>query len=232
MIFRANCEYSSFRLNPEVHLEIHWGIAPSWFLTPLTAKPWWDQREQISLGGKNVPTVSLENLFVLLCVHGSRHNWASLKWTIDLARLIEIRELNWQHILTQASCFNCHRMVHLGLLLTKQLYNLQILDRILNRIEKDELTEELSLKVTEGYYSDTPSGIFSWAAFLSKVQDGWPNRIRVWFGLGLTPTRVDWQSLPLPKYLYWFYFLYRPIRLFRWHILTHFSPFLRKTNLL
>jgi hypothetical protein len=217
-IFRANCEYSFLRSYPEVHLEIHWGIAPSWFFPSPDFEPWWDQVERISLGGEEIPSLSGEMLVITLCVHGAKHLWLNLKWLSDLARLIEIRKINWLHLFEQASRLKCQRMINLGLLLAKQLLTAPVPIYIINNIEKDDLTVRLSREVQESYYSYDQPGIMTSSIFLAKVQDGWLNQFRVWSGLCLSPTTVERESFPLPEYLHFFYYPYRPIRLMKKHI--------------
>ena len=217
-IFRANCEYSFFRSLPEVHLEIHWGIAPSWFFSSIDFEPWWDRVEQISLGGGNIPSLSVEILVFTLCVHGAKHLWSNLKWTSDLARLIEIRKINWLNLMELASRLKCQRMIHLGLLLAKQLLDAPIPIHIINNIEKDDLSMRLSREVQEGYYSNGQPAIMVSSIFLAKVQDEWLNRFRVCLGLCLNPTTVERKSFPLPEYLHSVYYFYRPIRLLKKYI--------------
>jgi hypothetical protein len=217
-IFRANCEYSFLRSYPEVHLEIHWGIAPSWFFASPDHEPWWDQVERISLRGENIPSLSVEILVITLCVHGAKHLWSKLKWISDLARLIEIRKIDWPNLIEEASRLKCQRMICLGLLLAKQLLNAPVTIYIINNIEKDDLTVRLSREVQESYYSYDQPGIMTSSVFLAKVQDGWLNQFRVWSVLCLSPTTVERESFPLPEYLHFFYYPYRPIRLMKKHI--------------
>jgi hypothetical protein len=216
-ILRANCEYSFLRRYPEVHLEIHWGIAPSWFFSS-DKEPWWDQDERISLGSEKVSSFSAEILFILLCVHGAKHLWLNLKWISDLARLIENHKINWPHLLDQASRLKCRRMINLGLLLAKQLLDAPVPIHIISNIKKDDLTLRLSREVQESYYSYDQPGIMTSSIFLAKVQDEWLNQFRVWAGLCLSPTTVERESFPLPEYLHFFYYTYRPIRLMKKHI--------------
>jgi hypothetical protein len=218
IIFRANRQYNFFRQHPEVHLEIHWGIAPIWFFASSDYEPWWDRVEQISLGGEKVSSFSAEILFILLCIHGAKHHWLILKWISDLARLIKIREINWLDLMELASRLKCQRMIYLGLLLAKKLLDAPVPIHIINNIEKDDLTLRLSREVQESYYSYDQPGIITSSIFLSKVQDGWFNRSRVCFGLCLTPTMAERESFPLPEYLHFFYYPYRPIRLMKKHI--------------
>ena len=215
IILRSNCESNFFRQHPEVHLEIHWGIAPIWFFPSTDYEPWWDRVEQIPLGGGNIPSLSVEILVFTLCVHGAKHLWSNLKWISDLARLIEIRKINWLDLMELASRLKCQRMIHLGLLLAKHLLDAPVPPPIINNIEKDDLSVRFCREVRESYYANDLPGIMTSSTFLAKVQDKWLNRFRVCLGLCLTPTMVERESFPLPEYLHSFYYLYRPIRLIK-----------------
>ena len=101
----------------------------------------------------------------------------------------------------QASRLKCQRMIHLGVLLAKQLLDAPVPIHIINTIEKDHLSVRLAREVRESYYSKDQPGIMASSIFLAKVQDGWFNRSRVCLAFCLTPTMVERESFPLPEYL-------------------------------
>ena len=103
-------------------------------------------------GVKKSRLFPLKSCLLLLCVHGAKHLWLNLKWISDLARLIQIRKINWLHLMEQASRLKCQRMIYLGLLLAKQLLDAPVPIHIINNIEKDNLAVRLAREVQENYY--------------------------------------------------------------------------------
>lgn len=179
---------------------------------------WWDEIEKISIGNQNVVSLSLEKILIILCLHGSKHLWTALKWVTDISRLIELQEINWTIVIDQASLLKCQRMVLFGVLLAKHILNSPVPNHILQRAEKDDILMELLSEIQESFYFTNQRGTMAWSIYVIKVQDSLLNRLRCCLRLCLTPTIVDWQELPLPKYLYWLYYLFRPIRLSKWHV--------------
>jgi hypothetical protein len=48
----------------------------------------WRQRDEVSVGGATVGTLSRRALALYLCVHGAGHAWERLRWLVDLATLL------------------------------------------------------------------------------------------------------------------------------------------------
>jgi hypothetical protein len=56
-------------------VELHWGFVDRQFSLPLDAEGLWGRLQRVSLGGGTIPTLSPEDLLLILCMHGSVHLW-------------------------------------------------------------------------------------------------------------------------------------------------------------
>lgn len=67
-------------------VELHVGLSD----TPALLRPVGmnSPRQCAMIGGVAVPTLADEHLFAYLCVHGSYHGWARLKWLADAAAMV------------------------------------------------------------------------------------------------------------------------------------------------
>ncbi len=100
---RSTYDYSFLREGGEDLVELHWAVAPRQFCFPLNYDRLWDRLQSIPLGGKQVRTLSPEDLLLILCVHGTRHLWEALGWICDIARLAHATDrMNWQEVMRQA----------------------------------------------------------------------------------------------------------------------------------
>jgi hypothetical protein len=82
----------------------------------------WQRRNIANLQGKEIPSPSLEDLFLILCIHGCKHRWIMLKWIRDITLLSNLdSEVDWKLLRRRAARMGATRMVALGLNLVHEL---------------------------------------------------------------------------------------------------------------
>ena len=119
---QSDCEYNFVRPSDRLLVEIHWRFRPQSFPFPLDLGELWERRETVLLAGASVPTLSLEDYLLLLCVHGAKHRWERMLWVCDIAQIVHARcDLPWARIAAQAERLGCARVLRLGLLLARDL---------------------------------------------------------------------------------------------------------------
>src|SRR5690606_4099976 len=59
----------------KVRIELHWKLSGTHFAMPLEIDQLWRRLETVDIGGKKLRSLPLRDLFVYLCLHGSRHGW-------------------------------------------------------------------------------------------------------------------------------------------------------------
>lgn len=84
-------------------IELHWRSDPDF---PVEEKTWpaeLHHRPEGEFDGVSYPDFERAELFLLLCLHGSKHHWSSLRWLVDIAELSRsLDDDDWQWMLSRA----------------------------------------------------------------------------------------------------------------------------------
>jgi hypothetical protein len=81
-------------------VDLHWQLAAREARAfRLDVDEVWSRAEEIELLKTDISTMCREDLFLVLCCHGTWHRWTCLKWLLDIARLLHNAEpVNWSRI--------------------------------------------------------------------------------------------------------------------------------------
>jgi len=126
-------------------LEVHWAIAEKGVQYPLKENIFWEQRYPIDFYGCEILSLSLDNLILLLCIHGSKHVWGRLSWIADIAHSSKAYpDVDWSAVLESAEKVGFFRVVCLGLYLAENLGGAKLPRKINSVIRSDPLIEQLA----------------------------------------------------------------------------------------
>jgi hypothetical protein len=207
-----------------VRLDLHWEVTEGYFGFTLDPQLW-DRLDTVPFMGRQVAGLRPEDLFLMLCVHSSKHGWVRLAWVCDVAELVRTQPtMDWERALWQARRHKAQRMVLLGLSLAGDLLGATLPEDIGQRVRADSAVRSLGLQVRERLFHEreaTPatsetSRLF---AFHLQLRESVGGKIRHWIRVAVFPTWQDWESLPLPGALFFLYFVLRPLRLLSKHVL-------------
>jgi len=211
--------YSVERGDGRILLEIHWRISSSHFSSPLDFERLWERRQEISLDGKEVPTLCPEDLLLILCVHGTKHLWERFGWICDVAKLISAHKgMKWGRAMKEGGALGSERMLFLGLFLASDLLGAALPEEVLQTVRADRVVRSLAAHVREQLFRGgvAPIGVFERVLFHLKTKNRLSDRICYCLRFArhvMTPTVSEWQRLPLPDSLFPIYYLLRPMRL-------------------
>jgi hypothetical protein len=197
-------------------VDLHRALLPRDFFFPLNFERVWERRVTLSLGGMEVPTLCPEDLLLFLCVHGAKHHWTYLKWICDIAHLIHRHpEMNWTFVREEAHRLASQRMLFLGLLVAKKLLQARLPEEVWQRIKTDATVESLAAQVTRNLFSspNRKAGGFASALFHLRTRERLRDGVRYSLSFALVPTLADYDLVPLPRLLYFLYYVLRPMRL-------------------
>jgi hypothetical protein len=202
-------------------VELHWTVAPRAIYFVLDPEYLWKRVERVALGGGTVASFSPEDLFLILCVHGSAHQWERVGWICDIAELIRVsKNLDWERLVKRAKALKCRRMLLLGLLLANTLLDAELPESILGEARADSEVQVLAAEVNRRLFSENLGAheLFEGSArwwFHFRMMERLRDRLRYVIHRATTPTLSDWEIVEMPRVLFPCYPLLRPIRLGR-----------------
>ena len=213
------CEHLFTRDDGASIVELHWEIMPRRLSFPLDTELLWERLGSISFGGKVVPTLSPEDLLLILCAHGSKHLWERLAWICDVTGLIQAHwGMDWEWVVQQADTLGGSRMLSLGLLLARDLLGATLPEEVSQKVQADPVSRSLAADVRERLFSeaDGQPGIFEdsmFHPFCLRVRERLRDRVRYCIRSAMTPGEADWEFLSLPPLFSSLYYVLRPVRL-------------------
>jgi len=213
---RTKYELPLIRNPGRMMVELKWEVVDKYFSFPLDPGSLWERLQPVNLDGKEVLTFSPENTLLILCVHGTKHLWRSLRMICDVAELINgCRDLDYDWVLREAIRLGGKRMLFLGLSLAKFLLGTTLPKDMDRRGEEDPIVEKLARQVKKDLFGEPvgSTNLIEQTFFHLKARERTRDRIRYGYGVTMTTTAGDWASFPLPGLLFPLYRFIRPIRL-------------------
>ena len=215
--FSEACNVMAFwHAEKEISVELHWELSPKYL--PFSPDPGrlWERMTPSHPGGQTVMTLSPEDLLVYLCAHGAKHVWEKLIWIVDVGGLLHRHpNLDWDRVCELSAEQRCERILFLGLRLARDVTGASAPPEIEKLMESDNESERLAAKVVERLFFDSGAQRAPSAdgLFIFRLQRRWPDKIRSFIRMAITPSAADWLSFPNLRQFVWMYPLLRPLRL-------------------
>ena len=196
-------------------VEMHTQRTLRYFSRPLDLDEMFARLQPLEIGGRNVGTFSVEDLLVMLCVHGAKHFWERLSWIVDIAQLVTVNEVDWTLLMSIAKKLESTRFLLLGLYLAHEVAGAALPAEILERARREKQVQWLAERVLGQFSGSTVPGesVWSRAVFRIRSSDGMRQGLRQLIRLSMKPTERDRQAVKLPAMLSPLYVLLRPVRL-------------------
>ena len=195
---RSQVEYKFFNPETGVHLEIHWQFPGVSFSFSSEARFLEDpkSRTMIKINNNEIPFLSTENMFLIICIHASGHLWERLAWICDISELIQSSEVDWKYISERADELGIKRVLKVNLLLATDLFDLKLPDAVLENIKSDAEVRTLVFKVKKRILQKGSGNIFQMADVRLNIRENMSNRIRDLFNILFTSTNKEWSESP------------------------------------
>jgi hypothetical protein len=221
---RHHCEYLMVSDSGRVIVELHWRIIPSWFPFPLNGDHLLSRLTQVSLGGASLPSVTPEDLLLIICVHSTKHLWTKLAWICDVAEVIRASDgLDWDLLMTRARRLGGERMLLLGLSLAHELLGAPLPEKVLRKASSEQV-KSLAKQSRHLLFRDRPGGpvgtgwlgYFERSRYYIQAMERKRDKARYCLRFATTPMEEDWDNFKLPDPLFPLYYVLRPFRVGRW----------------
>jgi hypothetical protein len=195
-------------------LDLHWAIAERGVYHPLDTAEFWCDLGLIELHGRQFFSLSPENLLYTLCIHGGKHMWSSLTWVSDLAHFAKtFPDFNWSNALDRATKNGFFRVICVGLRLADTLGGAKLPQQIRSRYLSDPAITQLASEALQTIFNLSVHSDTTMFNYYSRSRERFRERLYQSIDQIFIPKQEDWQTIPLPKFLYPAYYLLRPVRL-------------------
>lgn len=207
----------------QIRVELHWKLSGAHFAMPLEVNELWNRLETINLGGTEIKSLPFHDLFVYLCLHGSRHGWEKLAWICDLCELVKTEaEIDWESVRRHAQKHGCEKVLELGLFLAREFFDLETDYPNWEKIERDETFKKAAGQIREKNFARKfySTEIGDWYLYHLMLKEKKTDRLKLhiyyllWYlRLAFRPNAMDKAVFHLPKAFYPLYYILRPSRL-------------------
>ncbi|RMF51850.1 MAG: hypothetical protein D6746_17250 [Bacteroidetes bacterium] len=131
------------------NLDVHTHIMPPLYHYTPRFEELRGRAVRLAMGNGEVPGLHPEDLVLMLCFHGEKNRWETLKYVCDLAWLIERHpELDWSRILQRADRTQGRRILLLGLELARHYYDVALPETVREAIRRDGKVDGLRRHIT------------------------------------------------------------------------------------
>ncbi len=187
MVKRSRCAYSFIHDMDDMSVDLHWGITAAMeypyraFALPLETINVWERLESIALAETSVRSFAPKDLFLILCIHGSKHRWERLSWLCDIAAFIQrYPQMSWERIRANATRLGCRRMLDLGVFLAHELLGVSLPVSELQSVRKDAAVRSLAKIVERELFGDATNdaGIVRRSRFYLHMRERWRDKTK------------------------------------------------------
>ncbi len=178
-------------------VELHNDLTLRYFPRPLPIEDFFARQIRVRLDAHEVSAPCVEDELVLICVHGAKHFWERLSWIADVTGLISRQTgMDWDRAISCARAVEAEPMLHLGLLLARDVLRAELPEPIAVRVRNDAVAAKLAAQVLRwlpaaGYASP---GLFGRAAFRLPMRGNPLAAPAYLLRLSFSPTEEDWQA--------------------------------------
>jgi hypothetical protein len=195
-------------------IDLHWDFTGAYMPFPLTPAEVWRDLAQVSIGDREISTVSGVNLALLLAGHGTKEAWRCLGWVCDFATLLDRHpELDWQEIHRRARAQGCGDAVLLACVMARELLDMPEPGALRGPIDESArvgaLAALLTRQLREGRLESAKEQNFSDFHLCESRFD----KLKAVTRLAVTRTTSDYEAMKLPPALWPVYYATRPFRL-------------------
>ena len=207
-------QYAFVHPDSNLAIDLHWSFTGTHVPFPLTPAAAWQDLETVLIGNRAVPTLSKDNLALLLAGHGTKEAWRCLGWICDFAMLIDRRrDLDWLDIHGRARAQGCGDAILLACAMAQELLETPVPEALRGLLQRNGRVRALVTRLTHGlnealHRLSEPEN-FSDLHLCERLLD------KLWgaMTLALTRTSGDHDAMKLPQILWSAYYVTRPFRL-------------------
>ncbi len=131
-------------------VELHWAFTNRDFPFAPDLDELFERLGTVELAGHAVPGFRVDDLVLILSVHGAKHRWDRLEWLAAIAQIVRTRtDIDWVDTLRRASSMGIGRTLLLPLLLVEGLFGVPVPPGLSDTARSDRRIGKLAAQVVE-----------------------------------------------------------------------------------
>ena len=127
-----------FNPDTQVSVELHWNF----FLDNICAVDFdgvWQNRQMIKIGQSKLPSCALDDMVILLLIHGGKHCWRRLFWLNDIFLILNNYTSNdFQRLMDRVEALGIKRLALSAMILLVILFDFNLPETIRKMAQKDK----------------------------------------------------------------------------------------------
>jgi hypothetical protein len=194
-------------------VELQWRVLPHFYAVDLDVPELQSRAGRAVVGGCEMPSLSPEDLLLVLCLHAAKHLWTRLIWTADIAETLRTLSINYAQVLERGRERGIVRMLGISFWLVKNVLRVELPEQA-EEIAADPQVPILGAAFAERLSRGTAYDFESTEYFrlIRSLRERRIDRWRYLWRLIWTPGASDVAAVQLPETLFP---LYRVVRLGR-----------------
>jgi hypothetical protein len=153
------CDHLFTKRKSNINIEIHNKLFSTNFPINIPSKIFFDNQQNININNIDVKTFSNEYLLFYLCLHGCKHLFSRLSWLLDIHKIIDSLNIDWEKFIKIVEEHKTKSLVYTSLFLSEELFQTKLpelikvkhqnkyrklIKYILNNNEDFEVTDKFS----------------------------------------------------------------------------------------
>lgn len=194
----------------DIIMELHWELSKELKMP--------SESKSLEVSGNAISVLSDEIWLLYLIQHGAIHAWFRLQWLVDIAKFIQVGDIDWDYFKMIMDRSNIKHLFHQAMILANQLLEVPVPTNIQSDLEHDKTALRLAHMAMNICLASAESEINGTAdrnvEKLMKVYNfymrlGWKNKTR-YILHAFSPNVKDIMLITLPDLLYPLYYIIRP----------------------
>lgn len=198
------------------HLEIHWCVTRREFPRALEIDGLFARSQKVPVNGQMLCTLSIEDMIIHACQHGTQHYWAMFRYLADFASALRMIDATYWEVLFKAvRGQGLYRPLLICIGLCQSLLGVELPENTQHAIQRDALTRwticfvHAYLRRTGNTGPDFIDSILFNLFIAERERFYFLNKLMADMFI---PTAMDYQWIVLPDSQRWLYPILRPVR--------------------
>lgn len=195
-------------------VELQWNLLPHFYAIDLDIESLLDHAVNTPIGGRQLRSLSPEDLLLVLCLHAAKHLWMSLIWILDIAETMRSQSIDYDVLISRARALGVVRILAVSFWLKKNVLEASLPSRAHEIIDADPGVPALGQTFADRLRRNATYDFESSEYFrsIATLRENLADRCRYLWRLLWTPGEGDFTVIRLPAFLFP---LYRFVRLGR-----------------